>query len=343
MSGTVMKVIGWLGLLMLVAFAVLREKPVRQPDGELVSQVPIQRDLPGESQLHNIGPWQLTALADYEITARVLRAERYIFDDVSNLAPVDLVLGWQQMSDNKMLADIDFSQSGRWYYVNSKRTDISIADIMRQSANTHMIPAGRKIREVLLKVKAGHIIKAEGRLVEVISEGREPWSSSLRRDDDGDGACEIFYVTSIQVFGAQKDGEPVPLFTARQADDFKQDDASPRRIEPTPSPAAENSSTLAFQADVSASSVNTEVVLAERRALREEALSVDGSVDYFLASMTVNGLGPRGAVINGQFCRINEMIDYDTGLRLVSVDPRQSQLQFRDDSGHTYRFDVRVE
>lgn len=349
MSTTVLKALGWIVLLVLVTLGMLSDSPIKQPDGVLNPNPPQQADLP-ERERSSIrqGPWRLSGLASYSVDARVLRTERYYFDDMADLSPVDVVFGWGKLSSNEALKNVSFDQRDRWYFVKNSDSAMKIDEVMRQTANTHLIPASESIEDVIFDLKAGHLVRAHGYLVEVDADSISPWSSSLSRQDTGDGSCEIFYVTSIEVRGAPVGEKRRILFEAEREDRFKDEpapsDLPPRTIASAGAEAkdpAETAPGLPTSSPSRSTEGSSRLVAAERNESRLEALSVGGDVVGFLQGLTVNGLGPRGAVINGQFCRINETIDFSTGLRLVEVDSSSRVLYFRDDSGERYVHQVR--
>ena len=56
------------------------------------------------------------------------------------------------------------------------------------------------------RVRRGDWIEIEGELVEINGtlKGREfSWHSSLSRDDEGGGACEVLYLTRLQFRGRE--------------------------------------------------------------------------------------------------------------------------------------------
>ncbi|MEZ7922714.1 MAG: hypothetical protein QMB80_05010, partial [Acinetobacter towneri] len=61
----------------------------------------------------------------------------------------------------------------------------------------HIIPANPKIAKDIQKVKRGDLVRLKGELVEV-KDHDLVWTSSLTPTDTGDGACEVFRVSSIQ-------------------------------------------------------------------------------------------------------------------------------------------------
>src|SRR5437867_3666143 len=108
----------WLLILVLLyaAWSAWQDRPVTRPAGVLVDAAPLQTDLPAQlAPIEHTG-YRLTPLQAFSLEARVLSAERYRFGREADLSPIDLALGWGAMSETAVLADIDISQSGRFYY-----------------------------------------------------------------------------------------------------------------------------------------------------------------------------------------------------------------------------------
>jgi hypothetical protein len=162
---------------------------------EIPSQKEIKRAQPFKFKGHTVTP-----LADFKLQAKVLAKENYYLGQESELSPVDLALGWGEMSDQVVVDEIEISQSGRWYRWSGEKLPISRRAIETQSANMHMMPSNKDITEQLSLVKEGQIIALEGFLVRVDANGKEwHWQSSLTRDDTGGGACELIYLTGFQI------------------------------------------------------------------------------------------------------------------------------------------------
>jgi len=144
--------------------------------------------------------YSFTAFAEFSLQARVLGAKRYRWGSSSVIAPVDLALGWQEMSKDDIVKRINISQSGRWYYwsyegnIPTRRENIE-----RQSANMHMIPLNDNVRDTLLDVERNDIVQIQGYLVNVKGDDGFTWNSSATRNDTGDGACEVILVSSIKI------------------------------------------------------------------------------------------------------------------------------------------------
>lgn len=185
---------------LLVAFLVASllgcsEYPVWGP-GVVVAQAPRQgpSDRPGWSQ----GGFAFEALAEFEIDARVLSVKEYGGEEGA-LSPMDLALGWGPMSDETVLGAMTIRQGGRWYtYQWKDRPPISPGDIIRSSANMHMVPASAAVREELEAVKPGDVVRLRGALVAVRGANGYRWRSSTSRSDTGAGACEIVWVEQVE-------------------------------------------------------------------------------------------------------------------------------------------------
>ena len=68
-------------------------------------------------------------------------------------------------------------------------------------SNNHIIPSNKKIAKALKYIKKGDFIELEGYLVDAnidFWQITHYWESSTTRNDTGDGACEVIYVTSIK-------------------------------------------------------------------------------------------------------------------------------------------------
>jgi hypothetical protein len=153
-------------LVALVVYVVGRW-PVSHEPGILVPEVPTQTP-PRSPRLieREHDGYQLTPLADYAIRARVLGTERYRFDSVADLVPLDLALGWGSMSDSAILDRTHVFQSQRHFYYLMPGGMISADAAKVSAANTHVIPADDAIRAELFELKTGDVVRLTGQLVE---------------------------------------------------------------------------------------------------------------------------------------------------------------------------------
>lgn len=186
------KIIIWL-CVVGVGYALLAPAgSVSLGPGVKAPDQPIQTAVSSRTPFTHKGS-ELIPMADYSIRAKVLSRKKYRGAG-SEVCPLDLALGWGNMSDEAVLEKIEISQSGRFYYWYAKQLPIPRSEITANSANVHIIPASDSVASILNNVKQGQIVTLGGKLVEVKTP--EGWGavSSLTRTDSGHGACEVMYV-----------------------------------------------------------------------------------------------------------------------------------------------------
>ncbi len=177
-------------------------EPRHPAAGVAAPEYPQQTDLTaGAQQWQMAGGYQVNALADYRLHARVLGVTRYRYDAGAAIAPVDLALGWGAMSDWSVYGQLDIAQRGRYYLYHwgAQGPPIPAGEIITHSANNHIIPADEEVSRALGQVRLHDLIWMEGQLVEVHGPGGFRWRSSLTRTDTGGGACELFRVTRLAI------------------------------------------------------------------------------------------------------------------------------------------------
>lgn len=168
--------------------------PPRVTRGEM----PLQTPVPAGLALPPLAESTLTPLAGFSVEARVLRRENYYFDAGARFSPTDLALGWGRMRENAVLDQLAISQGSRFFsYRWRDQPPIPPPEIVRSASNMHIIPASEEVASALDAVEAGDNLRIDGWLVRIDREDGWHWVSSLRRDDSGDGACELIYACTI--------------------------------------------------------------------------------------------------------------------------------------------------
>lgn len=168
----------------------------RYAPGIIVPTAPQQLPL-DQPKVWKKGNYRITALAEFNLKARVLSTEAYWFDRGAEISPVDFALGWGIMSDQRILDQLTITQGGRWYHWESNHLPASPEEITAFSSNMHLIPANDRTDTLLKSVGEGDIIELRGYLVEVTGNDGFIWRSSLSRTDTGDGSCEVFWVEEV--------------------------------------------------------------------------------------------------------------------------------------------------
>lgn len=163
-----------------------------------ISAAPLQKST--NARAFSAAGFQITPVASYQLRALVLSTERYRVGREADLSPVDFALGWGPMSDPKVFSHLEISQGQRWYrYRWSGAPPIEPSQIVRHSANTHLIPADDQVRRQLLDVQRGQVVTLKGTLVNVDHPDGRRWRTSTTREDSGAGSCELMWVTEVRV------------------------------------------------------------------------------------------------------------------------------------------------
>ena len=170
------------------------------PGGADPGEGPVQAGVPRGLSPFRLQAGTLTPLAGFRIEARVLSREDYALGREADFSPTDLALGWRRMREDEVLARLDISQSGRWYrYRWQGQPPLPPQEIVRSSANMHMIPANAEVARALRGVRRDDTVRIDGWLVQADAPDGWRWRSSTTREDTGAGACELVYVCAIRV------------------------------------------------------------------------------------------------------------------------------------------------
>lgn len=200
MTGTlVLLLIGILAASYLI-YSCAANSGYRYPAGQLMApEEPIQKKLKKkEKKQWKQGDYLIKGLAEFEITARVLIAERYYTGREADLSPVDLTLAWGPASDTAVLEQFDFYKLDRYYRYEWDSPGAPASVIKAHTANMHMIGARPSINKKLKKLRHEDIVTIRGYLVRVEATDGWHWQSSLSRTDSGNGACELVWVEHVE-------------------------------------------------------------------------------------------------------------------------------------------------
>lgn len=148
----------------------------------------------------------ITPVATYRIAGQVMSKRKYTNGWGAEIAPFDLALVWGMLTYPHVQKQLAIKHdSTRMAYFRMKGADppVEIEYAASHGSNNHIIPATANIHEAVDRrikihdriVLHGFLVNAEGQ------SGGQPISmqTSLSRTDTGRGACEIIYVTRLQV------------------------------------------------------------------------------------------------------------------------------------------------
>ncbi len=174
-------------------------------DCELAPAMPVQTTItvPVTQPLRG---YTLHLRASYSVNALVRHVQGYDHwwhhDSMGSLVPYDAVLAWGPSSNPAQMRKVTIRQSGRYYtwHTGESITPDRARMLSESMANTHLIPATEELRGELDLLEPGQLVRLEGYLVDV--EGPDKprmWRTSLTRQDQGTGACEVMLVEGVTI------------------------------------------------------------------------------------------------------------------------------------------------
>jgi hypothetical protein len=199
-----LKRVGSLGIIIVLVIAgrvayVHLVAAHRYPAGVLAPDAPLQT-APESRRTWTSGDFVYTPLAAFELDARVLSKRRYDDDRESEVAPYDLLVGWQNMSDQTILDAFTFGQSRRFGNWRSNKLPIAEREVNESMTNIHIVPATDAVRRIVADLKRGDMVRLRGVLVSIANTRNTfRWESSLTRTDTGKGACELLWLETVEV------------------------------------------------------------------------------------------------------------------------------------------------
>lgn len=160
------------------AYLFATTRPVLQPPGILAPDPPLLKQAVSEAPLTR-NDIVLKPLSGFSAHARVISLQRYAHDRYARVAPYDLALGWDRLSDSQVLKVVDFAQHERRLLFQSHDPSLPDTEIERRVVNLHVVPGDAEIEARLGKLRRGHLVRIEGRLVETAGDfGR--WVGNAR-------------------------------------------------------------------------------------------------------------------------------------------------------------------
>ena len=158
-------------------------------------------------------PWaddkgfRYASLGRFEGRAMVLARRNYDFGEFAALAPTDLALGWNELSDPRVVDQLKFPQYNSFYsrfVVPELRSGSELSThswreleaMFVSLTHVHTIPGDPAIRKTLAGIRPGQVIRFKATLVQAIGPSGGRYSSSLAL---GDHDCEIAWIDELDL------------------------------------------------------------------------------------------------------------------------------------------------
>ncbi len=165
--------------------------------------------LENENTIKSDTGWVYTIeeMTDYTVEGEVLGV-RFYKEEKAPFGLVDVALAWDDLLKTDVKKNLEVSMEYRYcsYYYTSENSEISFYYLRTHMSNNHLIPDSGDVFNKIIEIKKGDYIKISGVLVYIKGEKREnnkiekmEWGpSSTTLEDEGDKACEIILVKSLE-------------------------------------------------------------------------------------------------------------------------------------------------
>lgn len=130
---------------------------------------------------------------------RVLERERYFLDNKVSYSPVDVLVGWKALSDERNLDHIHFSLDNRLFEYEFSKPPLPVNEIISQIDLWHLVPSSESIEVQVKKLRKGNIISFTGFIVDIESETDYGWKSELENPKNQSFKNTIIWITDLQV------------------------------------------------------------------------------------------------------------------------------------------------
>lgn len=130
---------------------------------------------------------------------RIVKRKRYFFDSFSKYSPIDAIVGWDALSDERNLDFIFFSLDDRKYELNPSQPPVEINEIYSKTDLWHLIPSSESIAKKLKTLRDGHIIKLKGLLVDISTENTFNFQTDVELSARSNTAGFAFWVEDLQI------------------------------------------------------------------------------------------------------------------------------------------------
>jgi hypothetical protein len=166
-------------IVLIFCYLLWEQRPVRYGPGILAESKPevAKIDFPIPIETDN---FIITPKFEINGTVRVIAKNRYWFEDMSHMSPMDLLLSWDRMSDEDLLTRMLVKIDDRSYSVQMTKPPYQRGNIHQHLMMTHAIPATEQIQDKLTSIRRGQLVSFTGYIVDIQNRIGTEWISPVR-------------------------------------------------------------------------------------------------------------------------------------------------------------------
>lgn len=188
----------FLVLVLMVSYYMWDQRPVKHGFGVVAPDEPVLIKV-ARSQDFEIDHYKLDSFWKVETTARVLSHKRYWLDEKTHLAPLDIVLGWGSMSDERVLSQVQAPIKNREFSLDVIRPPLTLNEIRKQIMFMHAVPGNETVKALLNSIRTGNIVTIEGYIVNIRDRSNVIWTSSLTANKPRLDNSQIVLIERIEI------------------------------------------------------------------------------------------------------------------------------------------------
>jgi hypothetical protein len=166
-------------VVLIICYLLWEQRPVRYGPGIIAESRPdvAKIDFPNPIETDN---FIITPKFEIQATVRVIAKNRYWFEDMSHISPVDLLLSWNRMSDEDVLTRMLVKINDRSYSVQMTKPPYQRGNIHQHLMMAHTIPATEHIQSKLNSIRRGQLVSFSGYIVDIQNRIGTEWISPVR-------------------------------------------------------------------------------------------------------------------------------------------------------------------
>ena len=203
----------WLLFLILTAFSCHRQYQLPPEESILIDHnfQPMQsnRDESEFKFMYAGKVYGVKPQAHYELRGLIVTTNNiYAFDDIyhdeTSVDLKDICVVWGTNLREKLYKGIEFWSEPWTCNWKTKDDDLYAEFRGDMISNNHLLASDPAVQEKIRSLGFGDQVKVTGKLVDYYPAGQPDRArkSSLIRTDEGDGACEVFFVENIEILKA---------------------------------------------------------------------------------------------------------------------------------------------
>lgn len=185
-------------VLVAVGYIVYTTFPVKHGPGITAKEPPRIERLKWQKPFTFKGA-SFTPKKAIQAEVRIIKRKRYFFDSFSKYSPIDALVGWNDLSDERNLDFIFYTLGHRKYELDLTRPPLKLSKIYAETELWHLIPSTETIDDKLKSLRDGHIIQLSGLLVDIESENTFTYNTGIKLSGTENQQGFALWIEDLQI------------------------------------------------------------------------------------------------------------------------------------------------